>query len=212
MTCPHSHHRCRYDNILNTPPFKDDELAGHIMEAFSRAWSSIKEGPRFQSVAYPALLLLIQAKKTLPELYLLLEDVGYRLNLINAEENRTYVKKFLDEYKLWHETQANNNESVINKLTFQVFNSSVNRCMKTQENRINATEIMDKGKVLIVSLRGLSDPIQRMFGNLITVLFEQAALAWLGFCRAAVNATFEHTFFTKPLAKFTLTLKQHLIM
>ena len=101
------------------------------MEAFTRAWSSIKEGPRFQSVAYPALLLLIQARKTLPELYLLLEDIGYRLNLIKAQENKTYVRKFEAEYKLWHDTQAKNNESVTNKLTFQIFNSSVNRCMKT---------------------------------------------------------------------------------
>ena len=163
-------------NILNNPNFKDDELAGHVMESFSRAWTSIKEGPRFQSVAYPALLLLIQAQKTLPELYLLLEDVGYRLSVISAQENKTYVKRFLEEFKLWHQTQASNNESVTNKLTFQIFNSSVNRCMKTQANHINTTKILDEGKVLIVSLRSLSDPIQRMFGNLITVMFEQAAL------------------------------------
>ena len=163
-------------NILNNPTFEADELAGHITEAFSRAWTSIKEGPRFTSVAYPALLLLIQAQKTLPELYLLLEDFGYRMGVIQAEQDKTYVKRFLEEFKRWHETQASNNESVTNKLTFQIFNSSVNRCMKMQANHINTTQIMDDGKVLIVSLRGLSDPIQRMFGNLITVMFEQAAL------------------------------------
>ena len=48
--------------------------------------------------------------------------------------------------------------------------------MELPINNINATPMMDEGKVLIVNLRGLSDPVQRMFGSLITVLFEQAAL------------------------------------
>lgn len=163
-------------NVLNNPTFESDELAGHITEAFSRAWSSIKEAPRFISVAYPALLLLIEARKTLPDLYPLLEHIGYRLEVLKEQENQTFVKLFLNEFKLWHETQANNNESVTNKLTFQIFNSSVNRSMKLHDNHINASQIMDEGKVLIVCLRNLSDPIQRMFGNFITVLFEQAAL------------------------------------
>ena len=57
-----------------------------------------------------------------------------------------------------------------------IFNSKVRRCMELPINNINATPMMDEGKVLIVNLRGLSDPVQRMFGSLITVLFEQTAL------------------------------------
>ena len=74
-----------------------------------------------------------------------------------------------------------------------------------------------------------------MFGNLITVMFEQAALArpemgdgdrltttstsskttapmkaqppaWLGFCHAVANAISEHIYSTKPWVKFTHTL------
>ena len=164
-------------NILNNPSFQPDELAGHVTEAFTRAWSSIKEAPRFVSVAYPALLLLIQAGKTLPDLYLLLEDPGFRMQVLQATQDKHLVKLFLNEFKLWHEAQANNNESVTNKLTLHIFNSKVRRCMGALINNINTTAMMDEGKVLIVNLRGLSDPVQRMFGNLITVLFEQAALS-----------------------------------
>ena len=163
-------------NILNNPSFQPDELAGHITEAFTRAWSTLKEAPRFISVAYPALLLLIQAGRTLPDLYLLLEDPGFRIRVLQATQDKQLVKLFINEFNLWHETQADNNESVTNKLTLHIFNSKVRRCMGLPINNINASTMMDEGKVLIVNLRGLSDPVQRMFGSLITVLFEQAAL------------------------------------
>ena len=81
-------------NILNNPSFQPDELAGHITEAFTRAWSTLKEAPRFVSVAYPALLLLIQAGRTLPDLYLLLEDPGFRIRVLQATQDKQLVSYF----------------------------------------------------------------------------------------------------------------------
>ena len=163
-------------NILNNPDFEPDALAGHITEAFKRAWTSIKEGPRFIAVAQPALLLLIEAGMTLPDLYLLLEDAEFRGQVLARSRNKGLVQKFLREFEIWHQTQATNNESVTNKLTDHVFSPPVRRCMGATANRLNARHIMDTGKVLIVNLRGLSEPVQRLFGSLITILFEQAAL------------------------------------
>lgn len=163
-------------NILNNPDFEPDALAGHITEAFKRAWTSIKEGPRFTSVAQPALLLLIEAGMTLPDLYLLLEDAEFRGQVLARSQNKGLVQKFQREFEIWHQTQANNNESVTNKLTDHIFSPPVRRCMGAKENRLNVRHIMDSGKILIVNLRGLAEPVQRLFGSVITILFEQAAL------------------------------------
>jgi hypothetical protein len=163
-------------NILNNPGFEPDALAGHVTEAFKRAWTSIKEGPRFLAVAQPAILLLVEAGMTLPDLYLLLEDAEFRAQVLARSKNRGLVKQFLREFEIWNETQAINNESVTNKLTDHVFSPPVRSCMGVSANHINARHIMDSGKVLIVNLRGLSEQVQRLFGSLLTILFEQAAL------------------------------------
>ena len=164
-------------NILNNPEFEPDALTGHIVEAFRRAWTSIKDGPRFIAVAQPAILLLIEAGMTLPDLYLLLEDDQFRAQVLARSRNRGLVQQFLREFEIWHQTQATNNESVTNKLTDHVFSPPVRRCMGVTANHINVRHIMDSGKVLIVNLRGLSEPVQRLFGSLLTILFEQAALS-----------------------------------
>jgi len=151
-------------------------LANQIIESFRRTWpQSLREAPRFTNISLAALLALIEAKRTLVDMPLLLTDRDFRERVLADVHDQNLVDFFHNRYDHWG--KGFTIESVLNKATAFTLNPHLKRCLGTTNNKLDLRHIMDAGKVLIVNLGNCDDETRRLIGSLITTGFEQAAMS-----------------------------------
>ncbi|NLE86143.1 MAG: type IV secretory system conjugative DNA transfer family protein [Myxococcales bacterium] len=164
-------------NVLHSPhdPYT---TAQHVLEAFRRTWpETLAEAPRFTNILLAALLVLIQARRTLVELPRFLTDPAFREPLLARSQNAEAVRFFRDRYDRWGREQALMVEAVLNKVGALALNPILRRMLGTPDNALPFRRILDEGKVLLVDLGRVDGETRRLLGSLIMTGLEQAALS-----------------------------------
>ncbi len=152
--------------------------AQHVLEAFRRTWpETLAEAPRFTNILLAALLVLIEARRTLVELPRFLTDPTFREPLLARSQNAEAVRFFRDRYDRWGREQAVMVESVLNKVGVLALNPILRRMLGASDNALPFRRILDEGKVLIVDLGRVDGETRRLLGSLIMTGLEQAALS-----------------------------------
>lgn len=160
-------------NVLKSrlPPYT---IANQVIEAIRRTWpQSLREAPRFVNIALASLLALIEAKKSLVDLPIMMTDKPFRDRVLAAVRDPHVVEFFRNRYDTWG--KGFTIESVLNKATAFTLNPHLRRCLGTTKNALDFRHIMDAGKVFIANLGNCDDETRRLIGSLITTGLEQAA-------------------------------------
>lgn len=171
-------------NVLARPDGDTEtyEIAQRVIAAFQRTWAqTLAEPPRFQQIMRAALAVLIENGETLCNLYQLLTDDDYRLNLLaHITDDKVAVDCnafFENEFEQWGRDRPKMIASTTNKVSALTDNPSTFYMLGQKENHLNIREIMDQGKVLFIDLGECDHETKKLFGTLIVTGFEQAALS-----------------------------------
>ncbi|MCL5428310.1 MAG: type IV secretory system conjugative DNA transfer family protein [Chloroflexi bacterium] len=150
------------------------DLASSILEAFRRAWpESLREAPHFSNLMMASLITLIENDLTLVDMPKLLADEEFRENCLERVRNQSVLEFFHDRYDRWGRETPTLIESSLNKVSAFTLNPRLNAMLGQQENHLDFREIMDEGKVLLVSLGKVDVETNRLLGNLITTGLER---------------------------------------
>ena len=162
-------------NVLKTrlPPYT---VAQQVIESLRRTWpQSLKEAPRFTNICLVALMALIEAKRTLVDMPMLLTDESFRNALLTRVHDPHVLDFFHNRYDQWG--RGFTIESVLNKVTAFTLNPHLRACLGSTRNGLDFRHSMDAGKVLIVNLGNCDDETRRLIGSLIVTGMEQAAMS-----------------------------------
>lgn len=161
-------------NVLATPD-RPYAVATSVLEAFRRTWpDSLKEAPHFTNIMFHALLVLIQTKCTLMDLPRLLVDKEFRETLLICANQSELTSFFHDRYDQWGRDGAVMRESTLNKVTALSINPYLKLMLGQKENHLDFREIMDEGKILLVSLGNADPETRHLIGSLFVTGLELA--------------------------------------
>jgi hypothetical protein len=167
-------------NLLRNSAATPYAIAETIVEACKRVWpETVGEGkaPRFSEILRNSLLVLAVRGLTLLELEPFLTQASYRAQLLVNFPDAQVAAFFTAQYDRWGREQVVMAAPVLNKISAFLFQPAVRRSLGASENRLDWQAILDGQNVLIVDLGGLTGETQQLYGSLLVVSLEQAAMA-----------------------------------
>lgn len=165
-------------NVLKQP-YEDHVVARHLLEAIRRAWSSLEGGvaPQLENTLLAAALVLIQAQHPLTDLPRLISDVDFRDQLVRRVHDPQVVAFFRDRFERSGRGGIASSESLLRRSFLLTYSPALRFALGQHDNLLNLPTLMQRGVSLILNLGGLDEDTQRLLACLLTVGFEQAALA-----------------------------------
>lgn len=161
-------------NVLATPD-EPYAVATSVLEAFRRTWpQSLREAPHFSNIMFHALLLLIKTHLTLMHLPNLLVNKDFREALLMQAADPDLTSFFHDRYDQWGREAPVMRESTLNKATALSINPYLKVMLGQRENHLDFREIMDEGKILLVSLGNCDPETRHLIGSLFVTGLELA--------------------------------------
>lgn len=162
-------------NVLVQPRFDAYTLAGHIHEAFIRAFPAADGStPLFSSILLPALVVLIENHLPITMLLPLLTDRSFRLSLL-AHVDDPAIHAFFERFESWGKGATI--ESTARRLHLLTFNPVLRYSLGQRQNRLDFRAIQDEGISVLHDLGGLDDETRRLLMCLLQVGYEAAALS-----------------------------------
>jgi type IV secretion system coupling TraD/TrwB family protein len=159
-------------------PYDDHAMAELIAEACRRAWPELATGaPTFENILKHSVIVLRQNNLPLTELANLLTDKAYRERLLVRVSDPQVVRFFHMRLDQWGRDEAHMKESTLNRADLLTLSPVLRYSLGTKENRLSFRKLMDTGKSLIVNLALPHHDARRLFGCLMTVGMEMAALS-----------------------------------
>ena len=165
-------------NVLKQP-YEDHTVARHLLEAIRRAWSSLEGGvaPQLENTLLAAALVLIQTQHPLTDLPRLISDTDFRDGLVRHVHDPQVVAFFRDRFDRSGRGGIAASESLLRRSFLLTYSPALRFALGNRDNILNLPELMRRGVSLILNLGGLDEDTQRLLACLLTVGFEQAALA-----------------------------------
>src|SRR5918912_1264271 len=159
-------------------PYDDHAMAQLIAEACRRAWPELATGaPTFENILKHSVIVLRQNKQPLTKLADLLVDRDYREGLLQNVTDDQVVRFFRQRMDNWGRDEAHMKESTLNRADLLTLSPVLRYSLGTLKNRLSFRQLIDSGKSLIVNLAIPDADARRLFGCLLTVGMESAALS-----------------------------------
>src|SRR3954468_7621812 len=159
-------------------PYDDHAMAQLIAEACRRAWPELATGaPTFENILKHSVIALRQNQQPLSKLADLLVDRDYREGLLRNVTDEQVVRFFHLRMDNWGRDEAHMKESTLNRADLLTLSPVLRRSLGAIENRLSFRQLIDSGKSLIVNLALPDADARRLFGCLLTVGMESAALS-----------------------------------
>jgi hypothetical protein len=179
---------------LNPLESVDDDHAEVVVENLVGLFKSLYRsswGPRLDDILRAALLTLAGAKgTTLCEVPLILTDPGYRRRLVGSLDDPVGLESFWGWYEALSEPErAMAVGPVLNKVRAFTMRPRVRSIIGQSQPKLNLRDILESGKVLLVSLASglLGDEAAALLGALVVAELWNATLA-----RAAQHSDNRH--------------------
>ena len=166
-------------NVLRQPHLDTHSTARSVLEALRRAWPALDHGqaPAFENLILAGVFVLQCNDLPLTRLHDLLVNATWREELLQHVEDDTVRGFFQGRLRRWGREQALLLESSLRRVFLLSFSPLLRGSLEQPDNLLDARQLMDQGRSLVVNL-ALPDPdARRLLGCLMTVSFEQAALS-----------------------------------
>src|SRR3954470_20764233 len=159
-------------------PYDDHAMAQLIAEACRRAWPELATGaPTFENILKHSVIALRQNSQPLTRLADLLVDRDYREQLLQNVTDEQVVRFFRQRMDNWGRDEAHMKESTLNRADLLTLSPVLRYSLGAVKNRLSFRQLIDSGKSLIVNLAIPDADARRLFGCLLTVGMESAALS-----------------------------------
>jgi hypothetical protein len=159
-------------------PYDDHAMAELVAEAARRAWPELATGaPTFENILKHSVIALRQNQQPLTRLADLLVDKDYREQLLTNVTDDQVVRFFHMRMDQWGRDEAHMKESTLNRADLLTLSPFLRHSLGALENRLSFRELIDSGCSLIVNLALPHHDARRLFGCLLTVGMESAALS-----------------------------------
>ncbi|MFD9978176.1 type IV secretory system conjugative DNA transfer family protein [Streptomyces sp. NPDC059017] len=167
-------------------PYDDHAMAEHVAEAARRAWPELAQGaPTFENILKHSVVALREAGLPLTRLSDLLTDTAYRHELLRTRIRDPQVIRFFRlRMDQWGREAPLMKESTLNRADLLTLSPVLRYALGNKRNVLDFRRLIDSGTSLIVNLSLASPDARRLFGCLLTVGMETAALS-----RANLRAT-----------------------
>src|SRR4051794_37680995 len=159
-------------------PYEDHAMARLVAEACRRAWPELATGaPTFENIPKHAVIALRQNQQPLTKLADLLVDRDYREGLLRNVTDEQVVRFFHLRMDNWGRDEAHMKESTLNRADLLTLSPVLRYSLGAAQNRLSFRQLIDSGRSLIVNLAMPDADARRLFGCLLTVGMESAALS-----------------------------------
>src|SRR4051794_30443371 len=159
-------------------PYDDSAMAELVAEACRRAWPELATGaPTFENILKHSVIALRQNLQPLTKLANLLVDKDYREQLLRNVTDEQVLRFFHQRMDQWGRDEAHMKESTLNRADLLTLSPVLRHSLGSTDNRLSFREIIDSGRSLIVNLALPHHDARHLFGCLLTVGMESAALA-----------------------------------
>src|SRR3954449_10435085 len=159
-------------------PYDDSAMAELVAEAARRAWPELATGaPTFENILKHSVIVLRQNHQPLTKLANLLVDKDYREQLLRSVTDEQVQRFFHQRMNQWGRDEARARESTLNRADLLTLSPVLRYSLGSLENRLSFRRLIDSGRSLIVNLALPHHDARHLFGCLLTVGMESAALA-----------------------------------
>jgi hypothetical protein len=159
-------------------PYDDSAMAELVAEACRRAWPELATGaPTFENILKHSVIVLRQNGQPLTKLANLLVDKPFREQLLRNVTDERVERFFHQRMDQWGRDEAHMKESTLNRADLLTLSPVLRHSLGSLENRLSFRELIDSGRSLIVNLALPHHDARHLFGCLLTVGMESAALA-----------------------------------
>jgi Helicase HerA, central domain/TraM recognition site of TraD and TraG len=159
-------------------PYDEHAIAELVSDACKRAWPELAHGaPTFENILKHSVVALVQNNLPLTALADLLTDTSYRNRLLEQVTDPQVVRFFQKRMDLWGIAAPQMKESTLNRADLLTLTPLLRYSLGHRKNTLNFREILDSGRSVIINLAFPYPDARRLFGCLLTVGMESAALA-----------------------------------
>src|SRR4051794_33990630 len=159
-------------------PYDDSAMAELVAEACRRAWPELATGaPTFENILKHSVIALRQNRQPLTKLADLLVDKDFREQVLRNVTDEQVLRFFHQRMDQWGRDEAHMKESTLNRADLLTLSPVLRHSLGSSENRLSFRELIDSGRSLIVNLALPHHDARHLFGCLLTVGMESAALA-----------------------------------
>jgi hypothetical protein len=153
-------------------------MAELVAEACRRAWPELAQGaPTFENILKHSVIVLRQNGQPLTKLADLLVDKEYREQLLTQVTDEQVLRFFHQRMDNWGRDEAHMKESTLNRADLLTLSPVLRHSLGSTDNRLSFRDLIDSGRSLIVNLALPHHDARHLFGCLLTVGMESAALA-----------------------------------
>lgn len=164
-------------NFLDQP-YGDQSMSELVAEAFKRAWPELATGaPTFENILKHSVMVLRQNGLPLTKLTDILTDTGYRNTLLKQVTDEQVVSFFHGRMDQWGKEAPLMRESTLNRSDLLTFTHFLRYSLGNRKNTLDFRRIIDEGKSVVINLAVPYHDARRLFGCLLTVGYEAAALS-----------------------------------
>lgn len=166
-------------NLLATTRLPAHTVAAQIKEAFLRAFPELAFGaPMFAVLVLNGVKLLVSNRLPLTRLYRLLTDAGFRHGLLAQEADPDVIGFFRQQYdRLRPGDQAIAAGAALRRSNLLTFDPFLKASLSQPDCLLDFRGQMDRGTSLVVNLALQNRDALHLFGCLLTVMAEHAALS-----------------------------------
>src|SRR4051812_29179283 len=159
-------------------PYDDSAMAELVAEACRRAWPELATGaPTFENILKHSVIALRQNNQPLTKLADLLVDKDFREQLLRNVTDEQVLRFFHQRMDQWGRDEAHMKESTLNRADLLTLSPVLRHSLGSTDNPLAFREMIDSGRSLIVNLALPHHDARHLFGCLLTVGMESAALA-----------------------------------
>src|SRR3954453_2991378 len=159
-------------------PYDDSAMSELVAEACRRAWPELAQGaPTFENILKHSVIALRQNRQPLTKLANLLVDKAFREQLLRSVTDEQVERFFHQRMDNWGRDEAHMKESTLNRADLLTLSPVLRHSLGSSDNRLSFRELIDSGRSLIVNLALPHHDARHLFGCLLTVGMESAALA-----------------------------------
>lgn len=188
-------------NVLATRQ-EPHALASNIKEAFHRAYPELALGaPMFDTLVQDGVKVLIENKLPLTQLYQLITDRDYRDALLEQEPDQDIIAFWHDQFdQLAPKDQVDQAGAALRRSHLLTFSPILKYSLGQMGNFLDFRDVMDRKKSLLINLALPDEEAKRLFGCLLTVMAEMAALSR---SETSAGSRPDHYLFLDEFATFT---------
>ncbi len=159
-------------------PYTDHAMAELVSEACKRAWPELAQGaPTFENIVKHSIIVLRQNKLPFTRLADLLTDTEYRNQLLERVTDSQVIRFFRLRMDQWGREAPTMKESTLNRADLLTLTPLLRYSLGNRRNVLDFRRILDRGISVIINLAFPYPDARRLFGCLLTVGMESAALS-----------------------------------